>query len=68
MDQISFGGRVSPRPAGGTYSIPPDSLPGLIEPTSKEKRPWGEGSKRRDEREKGREGKGRMRHDYEQEE
>jgi len=29
MHQISLGGRALPRPTGGAYSTPPDSLAGL---------------------------------------
>ena len=30
MHQIAFGDRVPPRPAGGAYSAPPDSIAGWI--------------------------------------
>jgi len=31
MQQIAFGGRALPGPAGGAYSAPPDPLAGLRE-------------------------------------
>jgi len=56
MHQIRFRLGLCPDPAGGAYSVPPDSLAGFGGPTSKEREREGrEGEGRRG---KGRRGKG----------
>jgi len=44
--KFDFGRGSAPEPAGGAYSVPPDSLAGLRGPTSKGRRGEGREGKR----------------------